>query len=139
MPRIGQGASVAPKVPDTSAHLEFVTVPDGAQGLAGKVLLDCGSITAPGTYVCRVNSTGMNYLAMNLRPSAVTGTFAPSLRTTWLADGSARTTVAGANFAANTNQQLEITDLRGQRSVELVFTIPGGGAVTFDRAEFNGL
>lgn len=139
MARFGQGATVAPKVPDTAAHLEFVSAPDGAQGVIGKVVLDCGSLTVPGAYVCRVKTNGMNYLAVNLRPSSVTGTFAPSLRTVWLADGSARTTVAGSNFAANTNQQIELTDLRGQTTAELVFTIPGSGEITFNRAEFNGL
>lgn len=139
MGRFGQGASVAPKVPDTSAHLELVSVPDAARGKLGMVLLDAGSLTAAGTYICEFNTTGMNTVAVNLRPSSVTGTFAPTIRTVWLADGTARTTSAGSNFAANTNQELTLTDLKGQRRVQVIFTVPGSGEITFDRAEFNGL
>lgn len=139
MGRMGQGASVAPKVPDTSAHLEIISAPEGAKGHEGKVLLDAGSLTVPGAYICEFNTTGMNTVAVNLRPSSVTGTFAPTIRTVWLADGSARTTSAGSNFAANTNQELTLSDLKGQRRVQVIFTVPSSGEITFNRAEFNGL
>lgn len=138
MGRMGQGASVAPKIPETSGHLVLDVVPDAAQGWRSAVALDAGSL-GPGDYVCRINTTGMNTIAVNLRPSAVSGTFAPTIRTTWLADGSARTTSAGSNFATNTNQELTLSDLKGQRNVEVIFTVPAGGSITFNRAEFNGL
>lgn len=137
MGRMGQGASVAPKIPETAGHLTLERVPDSAQGKKGLVVLDAGSL-GPGAYACRINTTGMNAIFVNLRPSAVSGTFAPTIQTTWEAGG-ARTTSAGSNFASNTNQQLTIADLQGQRNVEIIFTVPGGGSITFDRAEFNGL
>ena len=137
MSRMGQGATVAPKIPDTSGHLTLDEVPDSMQGWKSAVALDAGAL-GPGDYVLRINTTGMNTVAVNLRPSAVSGTFAPTIRTVWCAGG-ARTTSAGSNFALNTNQELTLTDLKGQRTVEVVFTVPSGGSITFNRAEFNGL
>jgi hypothetical protein len=137
MGRMGQGASVAPKIPETAGHLTLERVPDSLQGKRSMVVLDAGAL-GPGAYACRINTTGMNSIFVNLRPSAVSGTFAPTIQTTWEAGG-ARTTSAGANFVANTNQELTIASLAGQRTVEVIFTVPGGGSITFDRAEFNGL
>ncbi len=136
--RMQQAQTVARKLPDTDGLLSLTRVPDAMQSKKNVVLIEAGELP-PGEYACRIYTTEMTTLEVNLRPSSVVGAFAPTLRTCWLADNSDRDTDAGVNFVDDTNQELTLTPLLGQRFAELVFTVPPGGAITFDRAEFNGL
>lgn len=133
-----QGTGAAPRVPETQGHFCFDVVPDGCRSLIGKALAMAGEITVPGTYECRIITDGFNVFEAQLRASAVTGTIAPTIATRYQ-DNTVRDSDAGVDFVANTMQELELLNLRGQRYVFLTFTVGAGEAITFNRAEFNGL
>jgi hypothetical protein len=121
---------------------EFLVIdsaPAGA-GVVGQLLKDVGNLTVAGTYQCYVDVPGLANVYAELKPSAVSGTFAPSFFSTYADGVTARTTAAGAaNFAAATAQSLTIT-LAGERRCIVQFTIPGGGSINFStRAEATGL
>lgn len=121
-----------------------------AQSLLGKALLDAGALTVAGEYRCRIMTNDWNDMSVHLKPSAVTGTFAPTLEALMWHENTVGTpvahptlTAAGSNFAAGTAQALTLTDLRGVTKADLKFTIPGSGAITFasasSLAEYHGL
>lgn len=122
---------------------EFLVIdvaPVGATGLVGQLLKDVGALAVAGLYQCYVDVPGLANVYAELKPSAVTGVFAPSFYSTYADGVTARTTAAGAaNFAAGTGQSLTIA-LAGERRCIVQFTIPGGGSINFvTRAEATGL
>jgi hypothetical protein len=133
-----QGASVAPPQPDTQGMLVITSAPDTVRGLIGTSLVDAGELSVAGTYECMIMTDGWMVATAAVRASAVTGTVPATFITRW-ADGTTRDTVGGSNLVANTAQVLDLTDLNGQRRAYLTIVIGGGEAVTFNRAEFNGL
>lgn len=121
-------------------YLVIDSAPVGAKSLEGTLLKDAGSLTVAGLYKCYLDVQGLANLYVTLKPSAVTGTFAPALVSTYADQATTRTTAAGpANFIANTLQTLTVA-LAGEKRCILSFTIPGGGAINFStNAEANGL
>lgn len=133
-----------------SGHLRIKTVPVGAEVLIGQNLLG-QALTVVGTYTCDVETYDWAAIEVHLKPSAVSGTFAPTLAKFWANGVAVRTgsghAVAGSNFGAGTAQTLTLTDLRGTIKCQVTFTIPGGGSITFANttpatptslAEYNG-
>jgi hypothetical protein len=120
-------------------HLRFDVVPAAeVQSLINTIVHDAGALDVEGIYEMHIETYGVDAVDVTLRPSAVSGAFAPSAIIT-LADGSTqKAAVAGANFAANTTQTLEVTGLLGERKVIVRFTVPAGGSVTFAIAEASG-
>lgn len=133
-----------------SGHLRIKTVPTGAEDLINQNLLG-QSLTVVGTYTCEIDTYDWAAIEVHLKPSAATGTFAPTLAKFYANGVAVRTgsghEVAGSNFASGTAQTLTLTDLRGTIKCRLTFTIPGGGSIAFANttpatptslAEFNG-
>lgn len=121
-------------------YLVIDSAPVGAKNLEGTLLKDAGSLAVAGLYRCYVDVPGLATVYAELKPSAVTGTFAPSFYSTFTDQSTARTTATGAaNFAAATAQSLSIA-LAGERRCIVEFTIPGGGSINFaTRAEAVGV
>lgn len=132
-----QGFSVAPRVPESQGHLVITKVPEGVRGYIGQALADAGAITGVGTYEAEVITDGWALVQAHVKVSAVTGTVRPLLITRWN-DGTTRDTTGSADFVANTQQDLELTNLNGQRRAFLTFAVGAAESVTFSRAEFNG-
>lgn len=131
-----QAALIAPRIPDSQSYL-VITDAGHQKGLIGKKLVSVGALTE-GVYTCKVSVEGMAELNVALRTSALTGTIAPVMETRWL-DGTQRTAGSGAgNFVNTTQQDLQITGLKGQKTVWVVITVGSGESITFDRAEYNG-
>lgn len=99
-----------------------------------------GRTFGPGTYRFHIPVSGAAAVDVDLRASALTGTVTPSIVPT-LFDGSTAkgSPVAFSALVLNTPQRQSINTLRGERYVVLEFTVPGGGSVTFDRAEYSAL
>lgn len=126
--------TVTPAYADTQGYLKITAAPDGAIGLIGKTLIEAGALTVAGAYECAIATDGVNVIEVELMPSAVTGSFAPSIKAMrYHQFASARTAMvsAGANFTAATTQVLTLTDLRGKKIVKVTFTIAAAGVVTF--------
>ena len=111
------------------------------QSLIGKALLDAGALSVAGEYRCRIETHDWNDIQVHLKPTAVTGTFAPTLDGLYWHEGTPGTPVAhptltdaGVNFVANTYQLLTLASLMGVTKCDVKFTIPGGGAITFASA-----
>lgn len=132
-----QGTAVAPRVPESQGWLVFTKVPELARGFIGQDLPAVGAVTVAGTYECEILTEGWALVSAHVRASAVTGTVRPTLITRWV-DGNTRDTTGAADFVANTQQDLTLTDLNGQRKAFLTFAVGAGESVTFDRGEFNG-
>lgn len=124
------------------------------QSLLGKALLDAGALNVAGEYRCRIQTDDWSAMEVHLKPTAVAGTFAPTLEALLWHEGTPGTPVAhpdtanyadaGVNFVANTYQGLALATLKGVTKVDLKFTVPGGGgSITFASAtgiaEFHGL
>lgn len=131
---------------DTQGWLVFKTVPAGQEALIGERLYG-QSLSAAGAYTFEIHTNNWDAIEVALKPSAVSGTFAPTLVSLGMTRQAARQTAAGANFAAGTAQTLAITGLRGTKEARLSFTIPGGGSIAFidaspstptAQAEYNG-
>jgi hypothetical protein len=135
---VRQGFSVAPRVPETQAHLVITSAPDAARGLVGQSLKQAGAISVVGTYQCEIITEGWALVSAHVKVSAVTGTVRPTLITKWLSDNSTRDTTGSTDFIANTQQDLTLTDLNGQRRAYLSFDVGAAESVTFSRGEFNG-
>lgn len=128
--------------------LILTAVPDGVSlSLLGKALYDAGVLDVAGDYQCDFFTNNWQECEVVLKPSDVTGTFAPTL-VALLHTGleHASKTAAGANFADDTEQVLLLQNLRGLTRARVKFTIPSGGDLAFDlagsppgRADFNGL
>lgn len=125
-----------PLYADTQGFLTISSAPAAAGALLGKRLIDAGAIDIAGDYECRFASDGMNIVEVEIMPSAVSGTVAPTLSALRYAGnfGSARTTMqdAGANLGAGIAQVLTVSDLRGKRVCAVSFTVGAGESVTFD-------
>lgn len=121
-------------------YLVLDVVPVGAEAVKGLLLKDAGLLSVAGVYQCYIDPEGLANLFAELKPSAVTGAFAPSFFSTYVDKATARTTAAGAvNFVANTAQSLTVA-LVGEKRCIVQFTIPGGGNINFStRAEATGL
>jgi hypothetical protein len=127
-------------------HLYITAAPVGSEALVGKRLLDAGELPE-GDYRCEIMIDGWEKgFDVVLRPSDVTGSFAPSARTLLLDRATAKTTVAGTNFADDTTQTIVFPasgSLTGEVLAVVTFTVPAGGALEFDSAggaiaEFSG-
>lgn len=111
----------------------------------GKSLHDVGALNVAGAYVCEFFTDDWTVVEALLKPSAVTGTFAPTLQViTYVGDAHPVKTTAGSNFVAATAQVLSLSALNGYGVCQVIFTVPGGGSITFARAsnalaEFSGL
>lgn len=135
-----QGATVAPRVPESQGWLVVTKAPDNARGMIGAALTDIGGtglVDIEGDYECEIITEGWATVAVHVRVSAEVGAVIPKLITRWV-DGTTRDTTGAAAFAANALQSLALTNLNGQRKAYLTFTIGSGEQLTFDRAEFNG-
>lgn len=121
-------------------YLVIDSAPAGAKSVEGMLLKDAGVLNVAGTYKCYVETEGLANLYVTLKPSAVTGTFAPAVVSTYADQATTRTTAAGAaNFIAATIQNLTVA-LAGEKRCIVSFTIPGGGSINFSsQAEANGL
>lgn len=121
-------------------YLVIDSAPVGAKSLEGTLLKDAGSLAVAGLYKCYIETEGLANLYVTLKPSAVTGTFAPALVSTYADQSTTRTTASGpANFAAATLQTLTVA-LAGEKRCIVSFTIPGAGSINFSsQAEANGL
>jgi hypothetical protein len=142
-----------PLYAETQGFLVITKAPVAGQAYVGKRLIEAGAINVVGDYECKFAVDGMNVIEAELMPSAVSGTFAPTLRVMRMVGdfGSNRSNQAdvGANFSAGTTEVLTVTDMRGKRIAKVTFAVPGGGSVTFAPgsdpstptavAEFNGL
>jgi hypothetical protein len=135
----------------TSGHLRITSAPATAQDVVGKHLLG-QALTVAGAYTCDIDTYDWSVIEVWLKPSAVSGTFAPTLARYYANNVAVRTGAgfedAGSNFAGGTEQVLSLSDLNGAQKCRLSFTIPGGGSLTFANttpatptsvAEFNGL
>lgn len=141
----------APKYGVSQGALIISAAPVAGQAYVNKSLLAAGAINVAGDYECEIATDGMNVIQAELMPSAVTGSFAPSLRAMRANRASNRTVAidTGSNFAAGVAEVLELTDLFGRSVCKVTFTVPGGGSVTFAEgtnpaspaavAEYNGL
>lgn len=128
--------------------LIIASAPAAAVAKIGLPLLDAGALTDAGVYSCYIDTHGWSALEVVLMPSAVTGTFAPSLQRLYYSREAVRTTVAGSNFSAGAAQTLTTTTIIGTQQFRVDFTVPGGGSITFDAgvtasspaalAEYNG-
>lgn len=117
--------------------LVLSSVPAGQEALLGKHLIGAGAINVAGAYECAIDTSGLSDIEVDITTASVSGSFAPSLISTFL-DKTADTTAAGANFASG-SQNLALTGLKGVRRCVYKFTVPGGGAVTHTRAEVRGI
>lgn len=118
--------------------LRITTVPAAAnQTLKGRTLVEVGSLTVAGAYTCEIDTQGIKDIEVNIKASAVSGSFAPTLASLFL-DGTPQDSAAGVNIST-TNQEIALSGLNGTRRARVSFTIPGGGSVTFDRAEVRGM
>lgn len=114
----------------------------------GLTLLEAGAL-GPGDYECDISTHDWQDIDVHLKPSAVTGDFAPTLTALyWDRIGHKGTPDTGSNFAAGTPETLSLTGLKGVQRCRLFFTVPGGGSVEFVNtpgsnpaaiAEYNGL
>lgn len=111
--------------------LVITAAPAAAQAFIGKALIMAGAINVAGVYDCEIETHDWSLLQAVVKPSAVTGAFAPSLDRMYFGGQAVRSTAAGANFAAGVAQTLDLTDLKGSQRARLRFTVPGGGSVTF--------
>ena len=132
-----QGASVAPRVPESQGILVLTKAPDTVRGFLGTDLSTVGPLTAVGDYECEILTDGWASVAAHVRASAVTGTVRPTLITRWN-DGTIRDTNGVTDFVGGTAQTVTVTNLNGQRRAFLTFSVGAAEAVTFNRAEFNG-
>ncbi len=135
-----QGATVAPRVPESQGWLVVTKAPDNARGMIGAALTDIGGtglVDIEGDYECEIITEGWATVAVHVRVSAEVGSVVPTLITRWF-DATTRDTTGAVALAANTLQTLTLTNLNGQRRALLTFTIASGESLTFDRAEFNG-
>jgi len=136
-----------PQYADSQGYLVISATPVAARNLIGKRLIDVGAIDVEGDYECEFATDGMNTIEAVLRPSAVTGTFAPTLRSMYYNRVVTRDSDAGANFAAGVAETLTLTNLRGAQVAKVTFSVPASGSVTFAPgtaftaalAEYNGL
>lgn len=142
-----QGVAVAPRIPDTQGFCCLTAAPTPSQRFIGRAIAlpfgdninGTGILNIPGVYECEILCDGWSSVDVTVRCSAIAGAaVVPFLRTRW-ADGTTRLEAAGVALVANTPQTLTLNVLKGQRKAYLVFTLAGGDALTFDRAEFNGL
>ena len=108
------------------------SVPALAMSKLGKALTDAGVLNVEGDYECIFATDGMNVIEAVLKPSAVTGAFAPTLRSLYLDRSTTRASDAGANFAAGVAETLTLSDLHGANTAKVTFSIPAGGSITFD-------
>lgn len=135
-----QGATVAPRVPESQGWLVVTKAPDNARGMIGAALTDIGGtglVDIEGDYECEIITEGWATVSAHVRVSAEVGAVVPTLITRWF-DATTRDTTGAVALAANTLQTLTLTNLNGQRRALLAFTIASGESLTFDRAEFNG-
>jgi hypothetical protein len=141
-----QGVVVAPRIPDTQGYCCLTAAPLPSERYIGRAIAfpstnqnGSGILNVAGTYECEILCDGWSSLDVTIRCSAIAGAaVTPFLRTRWL-DGTTRLEAAGVAIVANTPQTLTLNTLKGQRKAYLVFVLAGGDALTFDRAEFNGL
>lgn len=127
---MGEYTKVVTAAIGAQAHLVFTKVPAGS-ALLGVRLLDAGAIALAGAYECEFEIGGAADVEAHLKPSAVTGAFAPSLVIPYANRAEEKTTVAGANFAAGVLQSLATSSPKGAQYAQVRFTVPGGGSVTF--------
>lgn len=135
-----QGATVAPRVPESQGWLVVTKAPDNARGMLGAALTDIGGtglVDIEGDYECEIITEGWATVAVHVRASAEVGAVIPSLITRWF-DGTTRDSASGIAMVAAAAQTLSLSNLNGQRRALLTFTIASGESLTFDRAEFNG-
>jgi alpha-glucuronidase len=132
-----QGASLAPRIPESQGWLVLTAVPDTARGLLGASLVAAGALSIEGDYECELVTDTWDRVTAYVRCSAVVGTVAPSLVTKWM-DRTTHNSDVGVDFVANTMQTLTLSSLGGQRKAYLKFTIASGESLTFDRSEFIG-
>ncbi len=120
--------------------------PATAQALVGQALLG-QTLSVAGDYVCNIDTYDWGTVEAILKPSAVSGTFAPSIERMYANKVAVRDTTAGSNFSAGAAQTLTLTSLNGTIRCRIKFTVPGGGSLTFadttpaaptSVAEYNG-
>ncbi len=117
----------------------------GGGSVTTPVLRDAGTpltgvVLAPGTYTYQIPVAGASAVDVSLRASAVTGTVTPTIVPTFFDGVTAKTTATSfAALAAGVGQTVTLTGLRGERQVLLTITVPGGGSLTLDRAEYSAL
>ena len=97
-----QGATVAPRVPESQGWLVVTKAPDAARGMIGAALTDIGGtgvVDVEGDYECEIITEGWATVAAHVRVSAETGAVVPVLKTKWM-DATARDTTGAVAFAA---------------------------------------
>lgn len=141
----------APQYAASQGALIILRAPVDAFAFQGKPLLGQTLVVA-GDYECGFATDGMNDVEAEVMCSAVTGSVTPKLQA-MRGDGESCDTSAnedaGVPFVAGTAQVLTLSNLLGRTICKLKFTIPGSGAITFDKgttlgtptavAEYNGL
>lgn len=98
--------------------------------VVGQSVLTAGALT-PGVYVCEVETYDWGTIEVVLKPSAVTGTFAPKIQRLYANGVAVRSETSGSNFGAGAAQTLTLTALNGTTRCRITFTVPGGGSITF--------
>lgn len=142
MPRESEGQQERHALIGVQQLLQLSAGPSGIEilKLEPHNLVSVGVLNRPGLYRVVITTGGLSSISVLLRTSTLAGVFAPSLYATY-ADGvthkGSAATGAG-NFVNATAQTLVLTGLVGEKYAVLEFTIPGGGSITFDRAEVTG-
>lgn len=144
--------SILPIYAATQGYLVITKAPTLARAVEGLSLIEAGVLNVAGDYECKFPTDGLNVIEVELMCSAVTGTFAPTLRAMrYHQFASSRTAMqdAGGNFVAATGEVLTLADLRGKTTAKVTFTLGAGDSIEFAKgtdpasptalAEYNGL
>jgi len=141
--RVGKGAD---PVAMHQGYLIITAAPAGSEALVGRRLLGAGALPA-GDYRCEFSIEGWEAsVDVTLKPSNVSGgTYAPSLSILYIDGVTAKSTVAGSNFATATAQTITAPasgTIKGERHAVVTFTVPAAQTITFSvaagLAEFSG-
>lgn len=133
-------------VAEHAGYLLITSAPTGQEALVGRRLLGADALPA-GAYRLEIDISGWELgFDVLLRPSAVSGgTFAPSVSVLLRDRLTAKSTVAGGNFAAATAQTIVLPatgTLKGETLAVVTFTVPASQTITFSvaagLAEFSG-